>query len=161
MNDSIFQQVQQLAEDYSLTKQGFLEARKSAEAVTNAVKNRLQEAQQANAQRITQLEERVKDRAAGETVRKVARLELDRLRATPPAGVLDSERELFNNYLQDAEQAEKELGKIRVQMREALTQANAELVRLRQSTLGDEGSILNERMIESARKDFARLGDKR
>lgn len=54
MNDSIFQQVQQLAEDYSLTKQGFLEARKSAEAVTNAVKNRLQEAQQANAQRITQ-----------------------------------------------------------------------------------------------------------
>lgn len=157
MNKSIFQQVQQLAEDYDLTKQGFKESQKSVEDVIGAVKARLQEERQARAQRIAQLEKRANDPGAGETVRKVAQLELNRLRETPPVGVLDSERELFNGCLHDAEQAEKELGKIRAKMRDTLSQANAELTRIRNFTLGDEGSVLNARVIESAQKDFTRL----
>ena len=93
---TIFETVQQLFEDYTLTTQGFQEAEHSANEVVAAVKIRLQEAQQANAQRIAQLEARAKDPLASETVRKVASLELARIRDGVPAEILESERELFN-----------------------------------------------------------------
>lgn len=155
--NAIFDTVQQLFEDYNLTVQGFQEAERSANEVVTAVKARLQEAKQANVQRIAQLEARTKDSAASQTVRKVASLELARINNGSPAEVLDSERELFNGYLQDAEQANEDLKKIRCKMRETLTRANAELVQIRQATVGDQQAELRERLIESARKSFATL----
>ena len=157
MMKPIFEMVQQLCADYELTVQGFEAAEKSANEVVCAVKERLHEAKQANAQRIAQLEERAKDTAASETVRKVATLEIERIRTELPAEILDSEKELFNGYLHDAEQANQDLNKIRSKMREALAQANAELSQIRQLTLGDAQGDLRERHIESARKSFESL----
>lgn len=155
--NTIFNIVQQLFEDYNLTVQGFQEAEHSANEVVTAVNARLQEAQQTNAQRIAQLEARAKDPAASETVRKVSTLELERIRHESPAEVLDSERELFNSYLHDAEQANEDLNKLRSKMREALTRANSELAQIRQATVGDSQAELRERLIESTRKSFNAL----
>lgn len=155
--NAIFETVQQLFEDYTLTAQGFQEAEHSANEVVSAVKIRLQEAQQANAQRIAQLEARAKDPSASETVRKVASLELARIRDGVPAEILESERELFNSYLHDAEQANDDLYKIRSKMQEALTRANSELSQIRQVTVGDQHAELRERLIESTRKSLDAL----
>ena len=154
---TIFETVQQLFEDYTLTTQGFQEAEHSANEVVAAVKIRLQEAQQANAQRIVQLEARAKDPLASETVRKVASLELARIRDGVPAEILESERELFNGYLHDAEQANDDLHRIRSQMQEVLTRANAELSQIRQATVGDQHAELREHRIESTRKSLDAL----
>lgn len=155
--NKIFETVQRLFEDYTLTAQGFQEAEHSASEVVSAVKIRLQEAQQANTQRIAQLEARAKDPSASETVRKVASLELARIRDGSPAEILESERELFNSYLHDAEQANNDLCKIRSKMQEALTRANSELSQIRQATIGDQCAELRERLIESARKSLDTL----
>lgn len=155
--NAIFETVQQLFEDYTLTDQGFQEAEHSAKEVVAAVKARLLEAQQANAQRIAQLEARAKDPSASETVRKVASLELARIRDGVPAEILESERELFNSYLHDAEQANDDLRKIRSKMQEALTRANSELSQIRQATVGDQHAELRERLIESTRKSLDAL----
>ena len=70
---------------------------------------------------------------------------------------LESERELFNGYLHDAEQANDDLHRIRSQMQEVLTRANAELSQIRQATVGDQHAELRERRIESTRKSLDAL----
>ena len=154
---NVFEEFTSLCMDFSVCRTAFLDAHERAKAVMVAVKDRLEAERAQAAERIAALEQQQGDPARSETVRRMAALELDRLKSLPVPSVTAEERAVFLEEYNGAVTALRDLGELRAKIREAIDAVNAEVKRLRGETLGQDMDLCG-RWIERIQRDFDRLG---
>lgn len=151
------QELLQQCEGYRLTCAAYDEALLNAKQITEAVKGRLTAERGADAARMAKLQDIIDSESRGETARRMAGVELERLRNRTYV-VLPEERALFDEAITNAEQATMEAQALQQALRENFEIVTKELKQLRQDTLGDQGSELRPRWIDGCLKDFEQLG---
>lgn len=155
---SIFTQVEQAADDYSVLWAAFRESEQQAADIIAAVAARIKEDQTAHAERLSALTIQSHDPARPEVVRKLAKQELERLqeRAFEPT---TDETAAFAVAIEDARAALKDVATARGQLKNLFEGANRELDTLRARTLGDQSRDIElaGRHIDNAQKAFNRL----
>ena len=154
---NVFEEFTSLCMDFSVCRTAFLDAHERAKAVVVAVKDRLEAERAQAAKRIAALEKQQGDPARSETVRRMAALELAQLQARTYA-VTKDEQAAFAEAVNDAETAVRDMRRLQREIRQAFDDLNAELMRLRAETLGNQSVELYGRWTEGVRRDFSRLG---
>lgn len=129
------------------------EARQIAAAASARIKNE----RERNETRIANLQTQASDPARSESVRRLARLEIEKLGAAT-YGPNEGEIEAFNEQISIALTAISDAEGIRDRSRELFSDAADELAQMRKVILGDERKILAPRWLEGCLKDFERLG---
>lgn len=153
---SIFDDVQNLAQDYAATVDGFNAAERAADEIQKAVCSRLEAEKAQAAERAATLEARISDPGTTPTARSMYRAELDRLQARSFAAT-EAETAAFLKALTEAETAVKDLYALRAKLQDALNTARDELTDIRAATLGDKSHGLRENWIASRREKFFQL----
>lgn len=154
---SVFEEFTSLCIDFSVCRTAFLDAHERAKDVLGAVKDRLEAERARTSARMAELETQRQDPGWPETVRRMAALELARLKTLPTPSVTTEERAAFLEEYNGAVVALRDLGELKGKIREAIDTVNAEVKRLRAETLGYDTELCG-RWIEGVRLDFDRLG---
>lgn len=154
---SVFEEFTSLCMDFSVCRTAFLDAHERAKDVLGAVKDRLEAERAQTSARMAEFETQIQDPGRPETVRRMAALELDRLKSFPVPSVTAEERAVFLEEYNGAVTALRDLGGLRAKIREAIDAVNAEVKRLRGETLGQDIDLCG-RWIERIQRDFDRLG---
>jgi len=144
-------------EAYRLTCAAYDEALLNAKQITEAVKGRLNAERESDTARAAELAAFVNNADQGETSRRMAAVQLQRLR-NQTYTVLPEERLAFDEAIADAERAMMEARALQQTLRENFEIVTKELKQLRQDTLGDQGSELRPRWIDGYIKNFEQLG---
>lgn len=153
---SIFEEFTSLCGDFSTCQAAYLDAHGRAKDVLVAVKGRLEAEQTQTAARMAELETQKQDPGRSETVRRMAGLELARLKTLPAPSVTAEERAAFLEEYNGAVVALRDLGELNGKIREAIDTVNAEVKKLRGETLGYDMELCS-RWIEGIQRDFDRL----
>lgn len=151
------QELLQQCEAYRLTCAAYDEALLNTKQITEAVKGRLNAERESDAARAAELAAFVNNADQGETSRRMAAVQLQRLR-NQTYTVLHEEKLAFDEAIADAERAMMEARALQQTLRENFEIVTKELKQLRQSTLGDQWSELRARWLDGCLKDFERLG---
>lgn len=155
---SVFEEFTSLCADFSTCQAAYLDAHERAKDILDAVKNRLEAERAQTAERIVVLEHQQGDPAHSETVRRMAALELNRLKNLPVPSVTAEERAVFLEEYNGAVIALRDLGELKEKIREAINAVTAEVKRLRGETLGYDTELCG-RWIERIQRDFDRLDE--
>lgn len=158
MSTNNFDRIAQLKEDYAITRGQLMGAHNSARDIVGAVRSRLEADREQTAARTTQLEAQAADPERSETVRRVAEMELTRLRSRTVAATAE-ETAAFEEQLAICETAKKDAVKIQQQMRTALSEVDKEIKAIRAAVLGDQQIGLSDTWADGCRRDFALLSE--
>lgn len=149
--------LKQLHADYLDVQKIYNTAHGEAKAITAAVAARIKGERERNEARIADLQTQANDPARSESVRRLARLEIEKLGAAT-YGPNEGEIGAFNEQINIAQTATSDAEKIRNRSRELFSDAADELARMRKDILGDERKTLAPRWLGGCLKDFEQLG---
>lgn len=126
----------QRVEDYKVCKLTINAARRNAKDIAAAVAARLEAERVQTAARIKELEKQQNDPERSSTVLAVGAIELEQLR-NREFRVLPEERAAFEEEISRADTAYTDLYTLIPQIREAISNLNAEITEQRKKTLGE------------------------
>lgn len=132
-------------------------AHSEAKEIAAAAGARIKSERERNEARIADLQTQASDPARSESVRRLARLEIEKLGAAT-YGPNEGEIEAFNEQISIAQTATSDAKKIRDRSRELFSDAADELAQMRKAVLGDERESLAPRWLDGCLKDFEQLG---
>lgn len=128
-----------------------------ATQIAAAAGARIKSERERNEARIADLQTQASDPARSESVRRLARLEIEKLGAAT-YGPNEGEVETFNEQISAANVAISDASTIREQCRQLFSDAADELAQMRKVILGDERKTLAPRWLDRCRNDFEQLG---
>lgn len=135
MNMDIFKKVEDAAKDYNACWNAAVSANNAAREIISAVKERIEAEKQQDHKRVEELKASCKDSSKSETVRKMARLELEQIQARNYKITEAESRALFME-IQNGKKAIADGAKLIPFMRDALWNATDELNRIKADTCG-------------------------
>lgn len=141
---------------YQLCIAAYDEAELNARQITEAVKGRLLAERNADTARAAELVEFINDAEQGEVSRRMAVLQLERLRAKTYC-VHEEEADSFNAAIYSGKQAVDEMDELRRTIRETFGDVDKRLRELREATLGDRRADLYSRWLERDCVEFDHL----
>lgn len=153
---SIFEEFAGLCADFDVCKGALLVSHERAKDVLGAITGRLEAERRQTAERIRALEKQAHDPGRSETMRRIAALELERLQGRAYA-VTEDERTAFTEAIHDAETAAQDMRRLKVEIRQAISDLDATVKQLREDTLGFDVD-LSSTWTEGIQKKFDRLG---
>lgn len=156
MRSEIIDRALNLVEDFKTETFAVKVENKEQKSITRAAQERIESERRRAADRAAELRAIIADQRRSETVRSLAQKELVELEAAafvPTA----AEREAFEATSAAAKQALADLRRTYATLREALTEARAELETIRKDTLGSTDVELMAQWIESEQAAFEKL----
>lgn len=153
---SIFETFASLCSDFDTCRGALLVSHERAKDVLGAVKDRLEAERTQTAERITALEKQAHDPGRSETARRLALLELERLQGRIYEVTAD-EKTAFAEAIHDAETAAQDMRRLKVEIRQAISDLDATVKQLRKDTLGFDVDLSSTRT-EGIKQKFDRLG---
>lgn len=158
MNMNAFEQVQEHAEEYITCWNEAKEANSAAKEIIAAVRDRIAAEKEQDRQRADELKARCADSTKSETVQRVARLELEKIRAKT-YGITEDERKALAAEIERGKAAVSDGSHLMQTVRDAIWNASEELATAKQETYGDgkKDFTLAARWIEGTAAEAARL----
>lgn len=153
---NIFEKFTGLCSDFDTVRGALLVSHERARDVLGAITGRLEAERRQTAERVKALEEQTHDPDRSETVRRMALLELERLQARTYE-VVENEKAAFAEAIHDAKTATQDMRRLKVEIRQAISDIDATIRQLRADTLGFDVD-LSSTWTEGIQQKFDRLG---
>lgn len=156
---SIFDEVQQIADDFNTLWAAFRQSETNLKDLTATVKERIMADEKAAAERIELLTQQSIDPARPDVVRRLAVAELEKAKAAPAIGPAQEEKAAFDAEMEQAREALQEIRITRQKLHDVLTEAKRELETIRTSSFADaaKDTELAAGWLESRQRNFNRL----
>lgn len=156
---SIFDEAQQIADDFNTLWGAFRQSDAALKDLTNAIRARIESDKTAAAERVELLTRQSVDPARPNVVRRLAVAELEKAKAVPAIGPTQEEKAAFDAEMEQAREALQEIRITRQKLYDVLTEAKRELETIRTSSFADaaKDTELAAGWLESRQRDFNRL----
>ena len=151
-----FTRLKQLADDYAATMAAFDSARHDTDDLISATAARLQMERALTSSRIAELRKTAADTSRSETVRRVAAVELEKLKGQTIAATPE-ECAAVTELIEQQKAAVRDIKAIRQAAKPAADEAVKQVQALRESIMGSEIETLAPRWIEGQQKAFDKL----
>lgn len=151
---SIFEELESLHSDYLLIANQIKIHSNNVKEIKAAISSRIESEQKQTAKRIEELE--IKCNGANETVRSIAKIELERLKEYVPEA-LPEEIQACKNEIVAFETALNDLRKLRKSIETAIGEANDRIRKMRAATIGDKGYAVYDNWLSGCRSTLANL----
>lgn len=153
-----FEKLEQLAEDFACTWLAFNASSHDANDLIASVGARLRMEQEQNAARAAELERTAADSSRSATVRRVAGVELSRIRDRKISATQE-EVAAFAALVREQEGALLDLKKIQTEFLEAFNKAGQHMKKIRADVLGHKSLPVAPNWITRQQHEFAKLCD--
>ena len=153
---SVFETFSALCADFDTCRGALLVSHERAKDIFSAVRDRLKAERAQASARIAELEAQKQDPERSETARRMAVLELERLQGRIYVATED-EKTAFAEAIHDAETAAQDMRRLKVEIRQAISDLNATVKQLREETPGFDVD-LSSTWTEGIKQKFDRLG---
>ena len=151
-----FDKLVELHEDFSIIWAEVKIVRREAEDMISAVQARLHNERKRNEERISELQQTMSDPSRTESVRRVARAELARIRDCKYHANA-AEIDAFKELIEQEKKALRDLRKMQQSARAAIDGAKTRIEEIRKDILGDQIVDLAFAWPESQDSEFAKL----
>ncbi len=151
---TIFEELESLHSDYLLIANQIKIHSNNVKEIKAAISSRIESEQEQKAKRIEELE--TKCNGANETVRSIAKIELERLKEYTPKA-LPEEIQACKNEIAAFETALIDLRKLRKSIETAIDEANDKIRKMRAATLGDKGYAVYDNWLSGCRSTLENL----
>jgi len=151
-----FKKVTQLKEDYDIAHLQLMSAHNDARDIVNAVSSRLEADIEQTDSRAAKLEAQAADTERSETVRRVASMELSKLRLKTFSPT-EEEAAAFGEQIELLREARRDALNVQEKMSSAIIEAEQALKEIQSAVVGDESIMLSERWAEGLQEAFNKL----
>lgn len=153
MNIAKFKKLEEVVNEFNMCWDEATRAEQTAREIIAAVQARIENDKNTTAERVAYLQSKIKDMGNSETVRRVASMELKAIE-TKSYGITAEERKAIETEINKGRVAMADARKI--QVREALQEAEEEIKAARKECLGRD-FVLLERGIESQENELLKM----
>ena len=151
---TIFEELESLHSDYLLIANQIKIHSNNVKEIKAAISSRIESEQERKAKRIEELE--TKCNGANETVRSIAKIELERLKEYVPEA-LPEEMQACKNEIAAFETALNDLRKLRKSIETAIGEANDRIKEIKAATIGDSCYMVYGNWLSGCRSTLANL----
>lgn len=151
---TIFEELENLHSDYLLIANQIKIHSNNVKEIKDAISSRIESEQKQTAKRIEELEN--KCNGANETVRSIAKIELERLKEYTP-NALPEEIQACKDEISAFETALNDLRKLRKSIETAIGEANDRIKEINAATIGDSCYMVYDNWLSGCRSTLANL----
>ena len=151
-----FESLIQIHADHDIAWTAFRTAIDDCKDIAAAISTRISDEEQRNAERLEELQDIITDDDRSETTRRMARLEVERLKGQVVKPTAE-EIALYESELRNAETALRDVRRLQTDFKDVYAAAESKLKEFRKNVVGNPGMVGADNQVSSAQQTYSKL----